>query len=130
MESKVVKLIFFIVNFFSLKIGLLRPIVKTFWFFDFPTQKMLKYHCNGTQYWALLKHGALFFSLSFTPKHHCDLTRLGKRFPRHCYFVCKTYFLVKKHLVERKRNELICFLLFYIVLQKNQPKFQILPFDI
>ena len=129
MEGKVGKLIFFIVNFFfSLKIGLLRPwcpqkaIVKTSFFFVFPTQKMLK--LGTTQTWCT------FFSLSFTSKHHCDLTRLGKRFPRHCYFVCKTYFLVKKHLVERKRNELICFLLFYIVLQKNQPKFQILPFDI
>jgi hypothetical protein len=66
-KSKVGKLNIFLFNFFfSLKISLLRPrrpqkaLTKTFRFFGFPTQKMLKYH------WVLLKHGATFFSLIYT----------------------------------------------------------------
>ena len=38
---------------------------KTFWFFGFPTQKMLQYH------WVLSKPHDLFL-LSSTSKHHCE----------------------------------------------------------
>ena len=48
-------------------------LIRTFQFFGFPTEEMLKYHCNGYN-----SNTMFFFSLSSTSKHHCALCILPR----------------------------------------------------